>query len=315
MNIFTLLYIIITSAAALLFCIMAFTMPHKSKLEKNSKLKARYIKQLVNMLGEITPSEQITARGLRQRMALAEAIYIVVSHTYGIDTDKLKQVTQINRLERFLSRAITFSRGIRRSHLLLLMSCLPASEEASDKLLHNINSRNSLVRTNALLATLALKPSHAIKTIASLDFELQHTDIARIIALLRRGLLPIAYEPLLESHNRNLRMLGIAIVRAFGINIAEKQLCHIIYTENDNEIATEALYTLATLGRTLSRTRIRERLATMPPSQRKDLCRHITTEGYSLQTMRSLFSIEESCHAEKLINSHKRKLTKIAATI
>ena len=43
--------------------------------------------------------------------------------------------------------------------------------------------------------------------------------------MLRRGLLPIAYEPLVGSPNRNLRMVGLGIVRQFGIEEASGFCC------------------------------------------------------------------------------------------
>lgn len=314
MNTFLILYTVATTAIATALGLYMIVATRKSRSCKSNTLKQQYIKQLVHLLNHHSPM-RIAAHNRHSRMALAEAIYAVVSHTYGTDMDQLKEVSEANRLESFITREITLSRGHRRSHMLMLLSCIPISEKSHDRLHRHLSSRNELVRTSALLVILASKPNHAIRTIASLDFDLQHFDITRIVALLRRGLLPIAYEPLLNDSNRNLRMLGLAIVRAFGISIAEKQLYNIIYTEKNQEVITETFYTLASLGRPLGRTKIRERLAAMSAGQRQDFCRHMTVEGYSLQTVQSLFSPSESLHAERMINTYKRVLTKSSATV
>jgi hypothetical protein len=97
-------------------------------------------------------------------------------------------------------------------------------------------------------------------------------------------------------------------VRSFGIEIAEKHLHKIISAEEDITIVNQTIYTLASLGRPLHHTRIRERLAAMPACKRKELCRHLTVEGYSLSAVRSIFTEQESVYAELLINSYKRAL-------
>lgn len=274
-----------------------------------SSLRNQYIKQITSLLlGEQPSSVKILARSRRNRIALAEAIYTVVSHTYGNDTDALRHVVEQNRLERLLLREIHLSHGTRRARMLMLLSAIPLNADKVKQLSHYMHSHDSDIRISALTVALASSPSMAIRTIATFDFALTPFDTARIIALLRRGLLPIAYEPLLDSNNHNLRILGLAIVRSFGIEIAEKHLHKIISAEEDITIVNQTIYTLASLGRPLHHTRIRERLAAMPACKRKELCRHLTVEGYSLSAVRSIFTEQESVYAELLINSYKRAL-------
>ncbi len=286
-----------------------------SRQQKGYSSRDMYVKQIVTLLQSERPSHShIRARSTRSRLALAEAIYIVVSHTYGNDIERLRPIVERHKLEKLLIRRIRLSRGAKRAHLLMLLSTIPTNTLITTHLKRDTHSRDKDVRISALTAILAANPSVAIRTISSLEFDLTPFDTARIIALLRRGLLPIAYEPLLANSNRNLRILGLAIVRHFGIEIAEKRLHKIISTEEDISIISETIYTLASLGRPLGHTRIRERLAAMPAQKRKELCRHLTVEGYSLAAVRSLFTEGESIYAESLINSYKRALTRATAT-
>lgn len=276
---------------------------------RHSFLRDTYIKQIVQFLHNEQPA-LLRVRSARNRMALAEAIYIVMSHTYGNDMEKLRTLAEQNNLARLLLRRARRYHGAKRAHILMLLSTIPLNEEIITKIERYIHSRDKDVRISALTAILAAKPSTAIHTISSLEFDLSPFDTTRIITLLRRGLLPIAYEPLLASTNRNLRILGLAIVRSFGIEIAEKHLHKIITTEEDISVVNETIYTLASMGRPLGHTKIRERLAAMPAHKRKELCRHLTVEGYSLSAVRSLFTERESIYAESLINSYKRALAR-----
>lgn len=272
-------------------------------------LRERYTSQITTLLMtqqecDISPKANTPQR----RMALAEAIYTVMSHTYYNDISPLRKIVEKSHLENFLWRRIRLYNGTYRARLLLLTSAIPLRKITAEMLSSHLRSKDDDIRISALTSMLAATPTTAIHTIAQMEFPLSPFDLARIIALLRRGILPIAYEPLLSSENRNLRMLGLSIVRNFGIESAERRLHQIISTERDTEIITHTLYTLASLGRSLSHTRIRERLASMTATKRMELCRHLCIEGYSLGSVKTLFNDSEVNYAERVINSFKRQL-------
>ena len=278
-------------------------------LRPSFSLRESYTSQITTLL--ITQREcgiSPKANTPQRRMALAEAIYTVMSHTYYNDISPLRKIVEKSHLENFLWRRIRLYNGTYRARLLLLTSAIPLRKITAEMLSTHLRSKDNDVRISALTSMLAATPTTAIHTIAQMEFPLSPFDLARIIALLRRGILPIAYEPLLSSENRNLRMLGLSIVRSFGIESAERRLHQIISTERDNEIITHTLYTLASLGRSLSHTRIRERLASMTATKRMELCRHLCIEGYSLGSVRTLFNDSEVSYAERVINSFKRQL-------
>ena len=301
---------IIYSAIVCALAIYIFVISRQqTKRLQHTRLRDTYIKQIVQFLHS-EQSALLCAGSVRSRLALAEAIYVVMSHTYGNDVEQLRAISEQNKLAKLLLRRVRLCRGAKRSHILMLLSTIPITAEIITKIERYTHSHDKDVRMSALTAILAAKPSTAIQTIASLEFDLSPFDTTRIIALLRRGLLPIAYEPLLASANRNLRILGLAIVRSFGIEIAEKRLHKIITTEEDISVINETIYTLASMGRPLGHTKIRERLAAMPARKRKELCRHLTVEGYSLSAVQSLFTERESVYAESLINSYKRALAR-----
>lgn len=272
-------------------------------------LKRFYIRLVVNLLqDESRVPMHIIAKTTAERIALCEAIYIVRSHTYGTDPSLLNHTIEDNRLERLLLRRINLTSGYKRAHWIMLMSCIPLEQRSIDRLERLADSRNQAVRIAALTTLLAITPQMTLRRIMSLKYRLSPLDISRIISLLRRGIIPIAYEPLLQSGNYNLQMLGIAIVRNFGIDIADRHLHDIISSSRDNLVVREAIWALSSLGRPLGRAKIRQRMEQMSDDERKSFCRYLANEGYSVQALRTLFSEREMHYAEILIKSYKRDL-------
>lgn len=307
---FLYLYIALQMHAIILFTAAIVQQKYRHRRSAfRTRLCESYIRQIVKMIFseeccDIYPAPD----NATNRWALAEAIYTTMSHTYGTDTIVVRELLRRYRLDTFLQQRIKWSSDPRKAHILMLMSAIPSDTASTQILRRYFHSSNRHIRISALLATLAADPSRAITTISAVDFKLSPLDIARIIGLLRRGLLPIAYEPLLLSSNRNLQMLGLSIVRNFGIEIADKQLQNMIATATDADVVHEAIYTLSSLGHSLGRTKVRERLSTMTPRRRKQLCRHLTQAGYSLAALQCLFSPSETRHSESIIKSYKRNI-------
>ena len=304
-------YIILVALGIIILAIMLrrTEATHLASDSRAYRLKRFYIRQVVNLLqDESRVPMRIVATTTAERIALCEAIYIVRSHTYGTDPSLLDHTIEENRLERLLLRRINLTAGCKRARWIMLMSCIPLGEKSIARLEQLIYSSNQAVRIAALTTLLAATPQMTIRRIMSLRYRLSPLDISRIISLLRRGIIPIAYEPLLQSDDHNLQMLGIAIVRNFGIDIADRHLHDIISSSSDNLIVREAIWALSSLGRPLGRAKIRQRMEQMNDYERKSFCRHLANEGYSVQALRTLFSEREMRYAETLIKSYKRDL-------
>ena len=129
------------------------------------------------------------------------------------------------------------------------------------------------------MVQLSADPSTALRLMAEYPEPFSACEVGEIMAVLRRGMLPIAYEPLIGSPSRNLRIVGLNIVRQFGIEEAERQLLRIVAGDEVPEVGREALYTLCTLRRPLTRRRVSRRLAVMSPAERKALMRYMAAEG------------------------------------
>lgn len=248
----------------------------------------------------------ISRRGARR--LLSETVARLAVSTYGLDPKPLKRIVKAHRLdERLLARARS-SLGSRRARYLLYLSALPLDADFSARLEPFSRSRRRCVRFYALLARLACDPQKALTLIGAYREPFTPLELSELVALLRRGMLPIAYEPLLEAPDANFRLLGMAIVRQFGIEEAEKQLLRIAANPACGELAAEAVYTLTALHRPVGRPQVAACCARMSAAQRKSLLRYMAREGYAVRALEPLFRGEERPYFEALVDSYKRTI-------
>lgn len=273
-------------------------------------LRRHYASRIIAVLrdDDLVAAERIVARTAAHRMALAEALHTVVCHTYGTDTRLLRIMARQNRIDRFLMRRARLASGYRRATFLLLLGSAPPPSARARRLVRYTRSRNRFVRIYALTAMLAADPAAAIHTLAAYPYRLTPFDITQITALLRRGLLPIAFEPLLADSNPNLRSLGLGIVRSFGIDTARKQVIRIAETDDDPQVADEAMHALAALGHDIPTERLRGRIASFDAPRRKALCRFFAAQGYSMHAIEEMFDERECECARRLIDSYKKSI-------
>lgn len=277
---------------------------------RRDALRRYYVARIIAVLrqDDIFAAERISARTPPRRRALAEALHTIVCHTYGADARLLRIIARQNRLDRFLMRRAALASGCRRAQYLILLTSVPPLASRARRLERYTRSRNPFIRIYALSAMLAADPASAIRRLAAYPHRLTPFDITQITALLRRGLLPIAFEPLLADSNPNLRMLGLGIVRTFGIDTARKTVIRIADEDDDTAVADEALHTIAALGNDIPTERLRRRIATLDAPHRKALCRFFAAQGYSIRTIEAMFDSSESECARKLIDSYKKSI-------
>lgn len=158
------------------------------------------------------------------RHALAEVLSRLAASTYGLDNRPLRRIVRENGLESYLLRRIRRTRGYRRAYYLLLLSRLPLEAQTDAAVARYTASRNPYVSFYALMTRLAFDPTMALRLVGEFARPFTVYEVSEVMATLRRGVLPVAYEPLLDSSDRNLRIVGLNIVRQFGIEEAERHL-------------------------------------------------------------------------------------------
>ena len=295
---------------ALLSLLGAAELRARRRRSRDAALRAKYLRivMLYLLAGEGPAPRFPMIRRAGARLLLVETVAGLAGVTYGLDAAPLRRIVAEYGLDAWLLRRTARSRGYRRARCLLLLSRLPVGAAAADCAARYAASRNRYVRFQSLMVRLAADPSTALRLMAEYPAPFSACEVGEILILLRRGRLPIAYEPLVESPCRNLRVVGLNIVRQFGIEEAERQLLRIVAGDEVPEVGREALYTLCTLRRPLTRRRVSRRLAVMSPAERKALMRYMAAEGYSPGLLRRLFDARERTYCESLVQSYKRSL-------
>ncbi len=256
-----------------------------------------------------TQASAIVASSYRARTRLIEALYIIVSHCYDINMDIVSTIVHQNHLDTLLTRQLRFATKRRRAMLWFQLATIAPAKHYTSTLKQELYSHNTHLRSCALIALLNSAPKESIKNLKELKFQLPPHDIARIITLVRRGALPLAIDPLLQSEDYNLKSLALTIIRVFNLDISIKHIYPFISREENPALIHEAIYTIASLKHPLNSQHIKHRIAYMSNTQRKALCRHLSAEGYSLCALQSLFSYNEIEYAKQIITSYKRELT------
>lgn len=239
------------------------------------------------------------------RMLLAETLAEAAVHASGFDCEALRRVAERYDLEHYLLRRIRLSGGYRRARLLNLLSCLPLHPETALRTARYARSRNPYVRFQTLLVRLAADPAHAEESLAAYPTAFSACQVAELMALLRRGMLQVAYRPLVTSDVRNLRTLGLAIVRQFGLETAEEELLRIAANDPAHTLGREAVYALCAMQRPLDRSEVVRCIRSMNRAGRKALLRFMAAEGYAAGALRQLFDPREQPYYESLVQSYK----------
>lgn len=248
------------------------------------------------------------------RLTLAVVVARIGAVTYGYDRRLLSEVVRRYGLDRLLLNEAQRSLGMRRVQWLHTLAQVDCSDEVYRALCHRFGcSSNCYVALCVTLASLNHSPERCIAILASHRRRLSPFDLAEVLMMLKRGLIPVAYQPLLRSEQINVRLLGLCIVRYFGVTEAEEEIVSTIAAE-DSEEAEAALFTLCALRLRLGRSQVRSATQRMSPSQRRAWYRHLASEGYSSRAIAQIIPDDDRVcareYVEQVVASYKRCLTR-----
>ena len=245
----------------------------------------------------------IEYRGAKEH--LSRVLSTVAVSLYGADVVIVGRIAVENGIDEWLLRRVRRTRGFRRAYYLSMLATLPLSVAMVAELGRYAADANPLVRFYALIVRIKSDSSSALRELAEYGTALTDFEMAEIMAILRRGVLPVACEPLLSSESRNLKLLGINIAREFGIEEVEAQLHEIVAFDSDEEVVREAIYALVALHSSFVRGGVVARIRSLAWAERRALCRHLAFEGYSVKALEQLFGGVEGRYAEALVATYK----------
>ena len=239
---------------------------------------------------------------------LAKVLVVVAQSVYGLDVEAIGRIVADNHLDRWLLRQVQRSKGFDRAYYMSILALLPLSAEVVERAAKYANDSNRLVRFYALLVRISSDSSSALKALAEYGDSLTCFELAEIMALLRRGVLPVACEPLLASTNRNWQLVGVSIAKEFGVEEVVPQLLEIAATSRDRGVAKDAFYALIAMHASLTHPKIANSIRRFPASERRSLGRSLAYEGYSASVISYLLGERERVYAERLVATYKCRI-------
>lgn len=261
-----------------------------------------------SLVGEELPMRLPAERCVERTRSLTRLISRLYGSLYGVNPAPLIRLVQRYGLDRRLLVRARLSRGIVRALCLKRLSDLPPSELALRSCGDYEEDASREVRFATLLIRLSSEPQTALFRIEHFGHSLLPCEAGEILHHLRRGLLPIAYRPLIESRSGNLRRLGLAIVRQFSIEEVDDALWQMVADRTDDELAAAALDTLMTLHRPLRRRPLVEYLDGIAREERYAVMRRLAREGYSSRQVQRLFGERRTAAFGRLVESYKASL-------
>lgn len=246
----------------------------------------------------------------RERL-LAEVVAALMRTIYALNPAPLRQLLCEEGVDRWLVRRVQRSRGVERACYLKLAADLPSMQALVGEAVRHRGAKHRAVRFAALLVEMASDPSQLLRLVAEFEEPLTAVEVAEILALLRRGLLPVAYRPLLESESANLQRVGLALVAEFGIVEAEHELRQLLASA-DHEVALQSLYLLLMLRCSVPRREGGVVVARLSARERRRLVRFMVREAYDATQIRRLLGADEARYSERLAGSYKRALQTIS---
>lgn len=242
-----------------------------------------------------------------RRSRLAVLLARMTAATYGLYGAPMRRLVECYGVDVWLLQRACRTRGWRRAHYLKLLSELPHRRAYTLRALRFLDDPCREVRFAALLVQLAADPEQLLRRVADYAHPFTAVETAEVLHLLRSGLLPIAYGPLLASQTENLCRVGMALVAQFEIAEAEPLLRGLV-VEGDRSLARRAIYVLAMMHRPLSRREVRGKVRAMSADERARLLRFLAHEGYSAEQVRRLCDEEEWATYKRRVESYKCSL-------
>lgn len=241
-------------------------------------------------------------------MVVAESLAFAADNLGLECVERLNGIADVYSVRETLSEKARRSRGCRRARYLAMSAKLPPSGQNAERCERYLNDSNRFVRFHAFMIALAADHGSAIRRLALAERRLTHFETAEMMTLLRRGICPVAYTPLLKSGNRNLTMFGMQIVRQFGITDCESALLDIMRSSGDDDLRTDAVLLLGSLRGDVAVPVVRGYVRGLPVPVRRSIYRHFAVSGYSAAALAALFRRGERTWFETVLKSYKRTI-------
>ena len=156
-------------------------------------------------------------------------------------------VRYYNIEHQLLERAAKSRIASNRAYALALLARLPLSMVTELRIEQFLTDSSQMVRFYALMCIFGISPQRAVTHLASMEHRLSRSQVAELLTVMERGYCSLPYALLLMSDNYNMQLLGIHLVRRFGITESRAEIVAIVRNEK-SELRQDALETLVYFG-------------------------------------------------------------------
>ena len=302
-----LIYAILPFIATPCILLLAQRVTHL-RTRHRSRRQARCIEDIILLICAPREPHNEAIALLRHRYSYAtllNSILFVADNIYGDELYRLASIIEICKVDFRLIRTIRRHHGARRAEALRHLSHLPLTPAMFEVAELRIDQeRHTSFYATAILV--ASRPERAVRYITRLRHDLSLYEAAILAELLRRQG-SIAYTPLLNSENSNLRLLGLYVVASLTAVDAEPALQRLL-TDPKSNIALISLYTLCYLRGNISSPNARRVFKGLEPHHRKAFIRHAVQSCYSSLACSALLNRDEHASLLGRINSYKCRI-------
>lgn len=240
-----------------------------------------------------------------QKIIVCRVIARLSHSIYRLDRELLKSISEPLKLESELFRLSSRSRGGRRAQYLALLSYLPLGESARRRAQLFADDRNRMVRFYALMVAVVAAPEAMVQQISGYGERFTSFELSQLVGLVRRGTVVAAIPPLLHSLSENVQLLGLNVVKEFGVTSYRDEIVGLIATSSDEMVKREAFVALCSLHEEFGDVTIRRYIASLDGYQRVEALRYMALEGYSERAIGTLTNTSEQHYFHSLIGLHK----------
>lgn len=244
MIVVTLLYILLASLSLAVYRIVAL---------RSVAAESVAIERIAAFVSTGQGSVDAIGRGIA-RYNLAQCIAFVAEMTTGGTAEPLRIIIRYYHIESYLISMIARSRSSeQRAYLLSILARLPIGRKTVMEIEQMLGRADSNEHFFAFLCLFAAVPCRAVRLLPTIGYRLSRRDVAEMLSVVSRGSSPIPYTPLLLSDNYNMQLLGIHLVRRFGVTESRGEIVAII-KDSKSELRDDALSTLASFGEQITDT-------------------------------------------------------------
>lgn len=237
---------VISAILSLIFCgALLFLLRYYSLRSANAESVA--IERIAAFASKGSGDVAAIGRGVAT-LPLIRCVVFVADRTTEESAELIRIIVKYYHLESYLiKRARKSGSNADKAYFLALLARLPLTANSTADFEVFLTDKRADVRFYALLCIFSADSTRAVATLSRRKERLSRTDVAEIMTVISRGLCPIPYTPLLISGNYNLSLLGITLVRRFGIRECESELMRFV-SYGDKDLREDAIETLLSLG-------------------------------------------------------------------